>query len=626
MKGYPKTQFDIINNTSVNEITTGAVSNPTAILMATYTSDKGEEDWELIYGLSTFTDRKGPLNFTKHGQAQLAIAEMLRNGAYVFAKRLVSRDATLGNTVLRARVVQSTTADSAASYLYLYTASVKNASDKETVFAEATKDFDPEKIEMDGAPEGFKYYDVPIMAVTALGRGVSSTYCRLVPEYYASKGSNFLKYSFEVIENSNTLENIMCSINPDVIMDGVNQAVNNKVNTISNQVRVQMFEDSVYALVKVLATTATMDGNAISANDLINTDFLNGRNSRGTKEIGGIVTKSTSDEAAKTLWTTNKPADITGECYMTDDSTGILLENGSYGALGSNPMANQAEYEKLLLGAWGADTESEEFDPVIYDQDANKIDVIFDAAYPVSVKNAIINLIEFRGDAVFLCDLGLTAKTISDMKAIYDTITPSELCGVYHNFWPTIDPYTKKQVVTTMPYMLIPKIIRHISNGVGRPFAGIANGITFPDVNPNTVNFLPVVIPGWDQKQELADMNINYVSKYDDQLVMETMYTNSTNYTQLSYLHNIMAIQEIVKLIRTRCPKTRYTFLDGDDLESYIEDCRAVINEYKTNFKSIDVTYMADERYESNNIFYAVIQVQFKNFIQEEYFKIIAIN
>jgi hypothetical protein len=35
---------------------------------------------------------------------------------------------------------------------------------------------------------------------------------------------------------------------------------------------------------------------------------------------------------------------------------------------------------------------------------------------------------------------------------------------------------------------------------------------------------------------------------------------------------------------------------------------------------------MADEAYESNNIFYATIVVRFRNFIQEEYFKIIAIN
>ena len=51
-KGYPKSRFDIIDQTQVQEITTNVVSNPTAVIMATYTSDKGSEDWELMYGLT----------------------------------------------------------------------------------------------------------------------------------------------------------------------------------------------------------------------------------------------------------------------------------------------------------------------------------------------------------------------------------------------------------------------------------------------------------------------------------------------------------------------------------------------------------------------------------------------
>ena len=87
-----------------------------------------------------------------------------------------------------------------------------------------------------------------------------------------------------------------------------------------------------------------------------------------------------------------------------------------------------------------------------------------------------------------------------------------------------------------------------------------------------------------------------------------------------------MAVQEIIKIIRTRCPRTRYTFLEGEDLDTYIADVQAIIKEYSTNFRSITCEYMADEKYEQNNIFYAVLKVQFKNFIQEEYFKIYALS
>jgi hypothetical protein len=73
-------------------------------------------------------------------------------------------------------------------------------------------------------------------------------------------------------------------------------------------------------------------------------------------------------------------------------------------------------------------------------------------------------------------------------------------------------------------------------------------------------------------------------------------------------------------------PKSRFTFSDGDDLEEYLDTAKSIINEYSSYYKSLDVVYMADEKYEANKIFYATLTVQFKDFFQEEYFKIVAIN
>ena len=354
-------------------------------------------------------------------------------------------------------------------------------------------------------------------------------------------------------------------------------------------------------------------------------DFINGYNRKGTEAIGGIVTIAQDDGTEGSQWKANKPSDITTPYDLASD-VGIPLVNGSYGAMGSSPMSNPAEYKKMLLAALGKNTESVLFDSVIYDLDAYKVDAIFDCGYDVDVKNAIIDLVDFRGDMVFLCDLGTTANTLHLIKEAADAIHFSNYTAIYHNYFKILDPFTKKEITVTMPYMLIDKLAKHISGGVGRPFAGISNNIVFNNIIENSINFFPVEIPGIDQKQELADLNINYLSLYDGIPVMETMYVNDSQYTQLSYLHNIMGVQEIIKIIRTRCPRTRYTFLDGSDLETYIADVQAIVKEYSTNFKSITCEYMYDEKYEQNNIFYAVLKVQFKNFIQEEYFKIIAIS
>ena len=152
------------------------------------------------------------------------------------------------------------------------------------------------------------------------------------------------------------------------------------------------------------------------------------------------------------------------------------------------------------------------------------------------------------------------------------------------------------------------------------------NGITFPEIISKSINFLPVPIPGWDQKQDLVDLNINYLSIYNETPVLETMYINYKDFTHLSFLHNIMGIQEVIKQLRTRCPKVRYVFLDTTDLKRYIDECNAVLNQYSTFFNELTMEYAADERYENNNIFYAIIRVKFKNFIQEEQFRVIAIS
>lgn len=628
-KGYPRTQFTVDNRTSVQEIPTSQATGTIPVYMATYTSDKGIEDWELLTMFEKFTDRKGPLSFSKHGQAQLLVANCLSKGAYVYAKRMVSPDAKLANATVKARVIVSNN----VSYVYLYSVSAENVDTLKKACEAGYGDFDLNKeptTTTAGDDSNAKSYDIPLFTVAALGRGASSTQFIIRPNY-ANKTTEYVKYSFEVIENSNVLESIMVTLNPDVIIDGVNQSIQNKLSKNSNQVNAKIYEDGFALLAKVLVANATVDGNKVSINDFVNLDFINGLYKSGKNNIGGVVCKCTDGEP-KTLWDSFKPSDIQ-TTYSFDESTEeyIPLAGGSFGKLGQSPMNNKEEYTKLLMGVFGkADTKSEYaklFDPVIYNVDGYKLDAIFDCNYPVEVKNAITDFVDFRQDLVFIEDLGTDVNTIDSAIEKAETLTQSKYCAIYGNYFNIVDPYTKKDITVTMPYLLADRLIGHISSGIGKPFAGINNNLSFPEIDVASINFVPVEVPGLDQKQQLVDANINYLGIYDNVPVMETLYVNDSEYTQLSFLNNILAIQEVIKVVRTKCPRIRYIFLDGgNDLQKYIDDVTDVINQYATNFKSIKVEYAKDELYESNNIFYAVITVQFYNFVQEEKFKIIAIN
>lgn len=662
MKGYPKSKFEIVNQSQITNIETVTPTDPIPLVMATYTSDKGNEDWEVLTSFNDFTKNHGGLNFTRHGQAQLTVIEALRNGAYVLAKRLVSDDATLANNSIRARVLKV----GDTSYVYLYSKSIDGATNADDVYDEILGDFDYDNttfseitipnltskvdaLEGEGdeneqdpvvSDTGIQAYqiDIPLFTIVATGRGESNISFRLVPEYIASKSNNYLKYSVEIVEDSTILDSVVCSLNPDVIYDNTNQSLDTKVNAASRNVSAKLYETAIYKLAAVLSETAKIGVESVSATELMNMDMINGLDKKGKTSIGGIVTEAGDAADSTSLWTQYIPADIQNDLVNLQGEVGVNLPNGSYGALGFNPLKNPTELENLLLGAWGAaGTDHPQFDPIIYDLDKYKIDVVFDANFPMSVKNAIINVMDFRGDAVFLADLGTDDLTTLDAiirkkngddskQPAIPGIQHSKFLTVYHNYFKILSPYNNKQIEVTMPYLLISKLLAHFDGGVGRPFAGIANQLTFPEIISKSVNFLPVVIPGEDQKQRLVDENINYISYYDETAVMETMYTNDDEYSQLSFLHNILSIQEVVKALRTRCPKIRYTFIDGSDLDKYIDDCNMVINEYQSNFKSIEMTYMQDEKYEQNNIFYAAIKVTFKKFIQEEYFKVIALS
>ena len=87
-----------------------------------------------------------------------------------------------------------------------------------------------------------------------------------------------------------------------------------------------------------------------------------------------------------------------------------------------------------------------------------------------------------------------------------------------------------------------------------------------------------------------------------------------------------MGIQDVVRAIRTRCPIIRYSFIDGEDLERYKADVEEVLAPFQSNFKQLTVEYKADATYSANKIFYAVLKVVYKDFVQTEWFKITALN
>ena len=265
------------------------------------------------------------------------------------------------------------------------------------------------------------------------------------------------------------------------------------------------------------------------------------------------------------------------------------------------------------------------FTDSIFDVDRYKPDVCVDANYPVEVKDAILSLANFREDFFFFRDLGLDNDTFDTIAYAAAERPKSKFCADYIQTYQIIDPFTKKHIKVTFTYGLARTLIDHLNNRRNAPVCGLIYGMTYPEAIEGTLNFAPKYTPTEDQKDQLDDLRLNYASYLNDVLTLETEYTNQEEYTQLSYINNILAIQDVIHDVRNRCPAFRYQFITNDDLETYRSNVESIISQHADKFATLEFIYTQDDVMAQNKIFQASIKCTFKNFVQTEIFNIYAL-
>lgn len=605
---YPGTKFEIVDQSLIPEIPQqDPIVKP--MFMAVFTSDKGSEDYGVYEGDDFFKQFGSDIKFANHGQPLLQAAMQIKAGARLYCKRMVADDATLANLILSATVTKTSEqkTNSAGNLIYV------TADGEETTEAEGntpvmvsgaaisyamTSISDVKSVNEVKAQATSLYastessWTFPIAVFGDNGRGVSKKRIRIEADYLNSKSVDFCRYSLYVMEGNSTLEALGFTFNPELTYDGASTSLKSIVSTKSKQIKVDTFDNYILEMYDKVAELAGMN-----TEDLLLQDMLFGK----TKDGGSIDTITISDD--------------------TDLASvyGFNLTGGSNGAFGDSPITSSA-YASTLAKAFDGSLSTE-----IYDLDNLKMYGIVDANYPAEVKRAIEKLVEFRQDSMYFRDLGTGLNTLTDILEADGFSSKSLFSDTYHNSYDIIDPFTKKQITVTIGYDIAQLLVAHINNGVSRPFAGLLHGITFDNIIEGTLNFIPTITPEANQKEKLDEARINYIGYYDGVPVMETTYTSYTKHSALSYLHNVMAIQELIRAIRSKCPKIRYQFTEAEDLKKYQEDVQNVIDRYNLNFATVTLEYYADERYVANMIYYAGLNIKCKKFIQSEYFKVIVL-
>lgn len=611
---YPSTTFIIEDRSHIDDLQINA-QNPSPLFAQFFTSDKGPEEMGEYFG-SEFKVFGSP-NFARHGQPLLQAQRLINNGATVLAKRVVAPDSTLANLIVVAHVSSTSTQRTNTEGYPVYI----DTEGQETLTAEnAVADVDKlchieytlETIEgnlndiedlkesaltfadyEDKNDEDVRSY--PICLIADNGRGESAKKIRIQPNITGSRNRNYLSYIFQVYENSAVTESTLFTLNPDTVSTTSNLSLDAVAKTYLKEVKVFSFDDVMRSFIEDVKISTGIE-------DIDNVDILFGRNKKGKKlDVFDI-----------------------GESVNLSIETGHPLKSGTNGSFGKMPMKSE-DYAKELAKAFNG-----EINHNLCDVDNIILDGIIDANYPDSVKKVIEDLIEFREDAFFFRDLGTGLITVDDIIAKADTVTKSRYIGIYGNSYDVIDTYSKKQITVTTGYSLASILPRHFAENRHSPLAGSLYGFTFDEIVEGTINFLPKIImkdeEKKNQKEDLFAKHVNFISYLDKVPTLESEYTSQDEHTGFSYINNTLAIQRVVKAIRTKCPKNRYSFMEEEDLIKYEEDVQAILNNYTSDFTTLKMEYAADPVYEQNMTYYAILYVQFKKFVQAEVFRIIAIN
>ena len=646
---YPGTIFNWYDLSAIESIPSAVADNSPLFLTAS-SFDKGPEDMRVVSGNEFYRLYGNNPDFDKHGQPAIQAARIIDAGGKLLIKRVVADDATLGNIILVATIntklkavpaeagtegamtlneimeldtsedtdeTQRYTVEPMSTFKWtavsvagaqFYDAVLAQA---ESLFVEGAYEANPvlgdgeEGGESGGEGEGgdtptptpgtsymiTRSCDYPLFVVVDNGRGASTKAIRITPDYNTSRSMTNFFYNAFIYEGTLVTDSMTATINPDTVISGVNYGFNDNTSV---QVKFYNVNGAFDAFVKMLAKATNQTVAQVNGQDIV---YL--KNNRRVN-IPGITLEEDSIDL-------NSPY-------------GVNLTNGTNGAFGDAPFGTQ-EYSNQLINFFSGN-----FDDSIFDLDDYKIAAVFDANYPVDVKDQIAELVTFREDCVYFRDLGIEVKSYASIvEAVNNFRIYNRYIADYLTNYQIYNPISGKRITVTAMYDFAAFMVNHFLTGVHKPTAGIANNAILPSAIEGTVNFTPRITPTINQKALLEDMRINYAIFQNGLCVMQSLYTSQEPYTQLSYINNVLAIQEVARAVRTTCPKMRWTFASGNDFSEYASAVNMVLINYSANFAELSFEYQQNAVYAAQKIFYAVIRFRFNNWAQTEIFDLYAL-
>lgn len=328
----------------------------------------------------------------------------------------------------------------------------------------------------------------------------------------------------------------------------------------------------------------------------------------------------TSDSFDRNNYTTSE------NVIYFDSIEGINLEDGSDGYFDEN---NRRAISTIVDGVnettyWTLDQEIEEcykkafdgtYDKRILSPKRLKATALWDANYPMSVKNVLADLALCRNDGLCYLDTGIqsnlsvaTLETLIDKFAAFNDHKISK--NIHHYY--TREATTKKKVPVTITYFLSRKFADHIvNNGTYIPFVK-----RYAELDNFIKDTLQPTIEDYETefKELLVENRFNYFDVVDDGVYQRaTQNTTQTKTSDLLEENNVHTLYEIKRIVEKDINDRLYDFSDQTVRQNFRDyEVSKFENWSGRQVQSFDIEFRMNEWESERSILHAYISVVFR--------------
>ena len=582
----------INDNTEVNKNVNIPV-DPIGCLQV-FASTKGRDGLTKQNTTKGYIDEYGKPNYHLYGQAPyMPYQALTTEQAAVWCLRVTAEDATYSNLMFTVKAKVDKTTDPLNPVLKVKHCvySVDGVTDKEE-FSQKLDDMANEDPDENG------YIELPLKAYWMLGKGeYGKTYrVRLANLPIKDKSIPYKTYRLEILDSDGGIarkEHFEASLFEDAIVgnntyfyeDVVNdsdtgsQKLNMYVNPYTIEKLFEMYKKEVKPDTELTARTF---------------DVLFGKTSDNKANIPGYEVE-TGYEGFIGL----------------DRLEGIPFGGGDDGAFKMTPEnaeKRQAAIEKAILDGYKGIT-----DPAIKSKRRVPAMLAFDANFPISIKNEMVNLAMKRKSTTFKLDAGLHRTPTQFLEfGNYLNEIDTNLITKDPGCYKTSDPFTGKVIDVTITYHMIRDMILHWKKyGTHIPYTGEYSKLTGHRKN----SFYPVIdIEDDDIKALFFEQKMNYWHcTSENTFERAEQVTAQLKTSDLSEENNVNILMEAKEVIEDYVRRTAYNFAEKSDQQNFKKDASRILKPFLTKVRSIDVDFRMSDYEEEHRIIHCYLAMTMKS-------------